>query len=246
MNTEKPLLQTITPLTDEANPTHACCPTCKTVKEIGNFTRKPTPLQFKLWWGELPYEKHKTYVGRECNICAKHRTENKNTFDYASYEATLMLDPKNHVLVPNNFKGKGTPKNPAPTADYIPLYLSLVWERRLKGRLRLKNAAAKAMHKRAEPKYKALILQLRKERNRIKMRIRNGVSDAGLEFCNAYLHHLVWLASDIQRRREITNEIAKASPLDYVNDDRQETQEAKRLYRGLSSKDAEIVRPRFL
>lgn len=243
---EKPLLQTITPLTDASSPSHACCPTCKEVKPIGSFTRKPTPLQFKLWWGDLPYEKHKTYVGRECNICAEHRTKNKNTFDYASYEATLMLDPKNHVSVPNNFKGKGTPKNPAPTADYIPLYLSLVWERRLKGRLRLKNAAAKAMHKRTEPQYKALILQLRKERNRIKMRIRNGASDAAIEFCKAYIAHLVQVAQVIQTKREITNEIAKASPLDYVNDDRQETQDAKRLFRLLTSKDAEIVRPRFL
>lgn len=243
---EKPLLQTITPLTDASSPSHACCPTCKEVKPIGSFTRKPTPLQFKLWWGDLPYEKHKTYVGRECNICAEHRTKNKNTFDYASYEATLMLDPKNHVSVPNKFKGKGTPKNPAPTADYIPLYLSLVWERRLKGRLRIKNAAARAMQKRTEPQYKELVGLLRKERNRIKMRIRNGASDAAIEFCNAYLHHLVWVAADIQRRREVTNEIAKENPTQYINDDRPETQRAKAAYRALSSKDAEIVRPRYL
>ena len=246
MNTEKPLLQTITPLTDEANPTHACCPTCKTVKEIGNFMRKPTPLQFKLWWGDLPYEKHKKYVGKECNTCAEHRTKNKNTFDYISYEATLRLDPKNHVLVPNRYKGKDTPKTKAPTADYIPLYLSLVWERRMRGRLRIKNAAARAMQKRTEPKYKELVGLLRKERNRIKMRIRNGASDAAIEFCKAYVEHLVWVAADIQRRREVTNEIAKASPLDYVNDDRPETQRAKAAYRALSSKDAEIVRPRYL
>ena len=246
MNTEKPLLQTITPLTDEANPTHACCPTCKTVKEIGNFMRKPTPLQFKLWWGDLPYEKHKKYVGKECNTCAEHRTKNKNTFDYISYEATLRLDPKNHVLVPNRYKGKDTPKTKAPTADYIPLYLSLVWERRMRGRLRLRNARAKNVRQRAEPQYKALILQLRKERNRIKMRIRNGASDAAIEFCNAYLHHLVWVAADIQRRREITNEIAKENPTQYINNDIKQTQDAKRLYRGLSSKDAEIVRPRYL
>jgi len=243
---EKPLLQTITPLTDERSPSHACCPTCKEVKPIESFTRRPTPLQFKLWWGDLPYERNKTYVGKECNICAEHRTKNKNTFDYVGYEATLRLDPKNHVMVPNRYKGKGTPKNPAPTADYIPLYLSLVWERRLKGRLRIKNAAARAMQKRTEPQYKALILQLRKERNRIKMRIRNGVSDAGLEFCNAYLHHLVWVAADIQRRREVTNEIAKENPTQYINNDIKQTQDAKRLYRGLSSKDAEIVRPRYL
>ena len=246
MNTEKPLLQTITPLTDEANPTHACCPTCKTVKEIGNFMRKPTPLQFKLWWGDLPYEKHKKYVGRECNVCAKHRTENKNTFDYALYEATLKLDPKNHVLVPNSFAGKGTPKNPAPTADYIPLYVALVWERRMKGRLALKNARAENYKDRQHPQYIALTLALRKERNRIKMRVRNGASDAAIEFCNAYIAHLVWVAADIQRRREVKNEKARASPLDYVNNDRPETQRAKALFRGLSSKDAELIKPRFL
>ena len=116
----------------------------------------------------------------------------------------------------------------------------------MRGRLRLKNAAARAMQKRTEPKYKELVGLLRKERNRIKMRIRNGASDAAIEFCNAYLHHLVWVAADIQRRREVTNEIAKASPLDYVNDDRPETQRAKAAYRALSSKDAEIVRPRYL
>lgn len=245
---EKPVLQTIHPLTDERNPSHACCPTCKEIKPIESFTRRPTPLQFKLWWGDLPYEKNKQYVGKECNDCAKHRTrkKNKKMFDYTSYEATLKLEPKNHVLVPNNFKGRGTRRHVAPTADFIPLYISLVWERRMQGRLRLKNARVKNVKQRAEPQYKELIGVLRKERNRVKMRIRNGVSASGEEFCKAYINHLVWLAADIQRRREIPNEKAKDSPLDYVNNDRPETQEAKRLFRGLSSKDAEIVRPRYL
>lgn len=246
MDTEKPLLEIVNPLTDERNPHHAYCSSCKEVKPIESFTRKPTPLQFKLWWGDLPYERHKKYVGKECNICANERTKNKNTFDYASYEQTLRLDPKNHMLVPNTFKGKGTKKNPAPTADYIPLYVAVVWEKRLQGRIRLKNACTKNYLRRHEPKYKELVGLLRKERNRVKMRISNGTSEAGEVFCKAYISHLSWLAQTIQGKRITTTEKAKDSPLDYVNDDRPETQEAKRTYRLLTSKDAEIIKPRFL
>lgn len=246
MDTKDLVLQTTVPLADEQNPSHALCPTCKEVKQLSDFTRRPTKLQFRQWWGELPYETKKTYVGKDCNTCADRTRRNKNTFDYYSYEATLRLDPKNHVLVPNRFAGKGTPKNPAPTAEFIPLYTAKVWERRVQGILRLKNARQKDCKNRAEPLFKELILTLRKERNRVKMRLRNGCSDNAAEFCKAYLIHLVWLAADIQRRRETTTEQAKPSPLDYVNDDRRETQEAKRLLRELSSKDREIVRPRYL
>lgn len=246
LDTTDLLFQTEVPLTDERNPSHACCASCKQVKPITDFTRKPTKLQFRQWWGELPYEKHKTYVGKECNTCAQHTRRKKNTFDYNSYEQTLRLDPKNHVLVPNRFAGKGTPKKPAPTAEYIPLYAALVWQKRVQGVLRMKNARQADCKNRAEPQYKALILLLRNERNRVKMRVRNGCSAPAAEFCKAYIEHLVWLASDIQRRREVTNEAAKATPNDYVNDDRKETQDAKRAYRRLSSKDAEIVRPRYL
>lgn len=246
MDTEKPILQITYPLTDEANPSHAYCSECKSVKPIESFTRKPTPLQFRSWWGDLPYEKHRTYIGKECNACSLGRTQNKNTFDYYAYEETLRLDPKNHVLVPNKFKGKGTPKNPAPTADHIPLYVALVWKRRMQGRLRLSNARIKNVRNRSEPQYKALILLLRKERNRIKMRIRNGASESAVEFCKAYIEHLVWIAKTVQAKREVSSESAKDSPLAYVNDDRPETQRAKAAYRKLTSKDAEIVRPRYL
>jgi len=40
--------------------------------------------------------------------------------------------------------------------------------------------------------------------------------------------------------------VAKENPTHYINDDRPETQKAKDLFRQLSSKDAEIVKPRFL
>lgn len=246
MNTPELVLETQDPLADERNPEHALCATCSEVKPIKDFTRKPTPLQFKLWWGDLPYEKHRTYVGKECNLCAAHRTATKNTFDYYAYEETLRLDPRNHVLVPNRFKGLGTPKTPAPTADYIPLYTALVWSRRMKGRAALREARRRNIRDRQEPKYKQLIKLLRNERNRIKMRVTNGCSEPAQEFCKAYVEHMVWLAQHIQGKRVTTAEKAKASPLDYVNDDRPETQKAKDLFRQLSSKDAEIVKPRFL
>lgn len=246
LDTTDLVFQTEVPLADERNPSHACCASCKQVKPIEDFTRRPTKLQFRQWWGDLPYEKKRTYVGKECNVCAKRTRNDKNTFDYTSYEQTLRLDPKNHVLVPNRFAGKGTPKKPAPTAEYIPLYVALVWQKRMQGILRMKNARTDDHRGRQEPKYKQLILLLRNERNRVKMRLRNGCSENAQEFCKAYVEHLVWLAADIQRRREVTSESAKATPLDYVNDDRVETREAKAAYRRLSSKDAEIVQPRYL
>ena len=246
MDTEKPVLQIEVPLADERNPSHALCPTCKDVQPIESFTRRPTKLQFRQWWGELPYERTRTYIGKECNACAKRKRSKKNTFDYYAYEETLRLDPKNHVLVPNRFAGKGTPKNPAPTADHIPLYVALVWKRRMQGRLRLSNARIKNVRNRSEPQYKALILLLRKECNRIKMRIRNGASESAVEFCKAYIEHLVWIAKTVQAKREVSSESAKDSPLAYVNDDRPETQRAKAAYRKLTSKDAELIKPRYL
>lgn len=246
MDTPELVLETQDPLADERNPSHALCSKCSQVKPIADFTRKPTPLQFKLWWGDLPYEKRKTYVGKDCNSCAKSTRRHKNTFDYIAYEETLRLDPKNHVLVPNRFKGLDTPKKKAPTDDYIPLYTALVWSRRMKGRAALRNARYRNVKDRQEPKYKQLIKLLRNERNRIKMRVANGCSEQAQEFCKAYVLHLVWLAKTIQGKRETTTEVAKESPTQYINDDRPETQKAKEAYRRLTSKDAEIVRPRFL
>lgn len=240
------LFETQVPLADERNPEHAWCSSCSTLKTIAEFTRKPTKLQFKLWWGDLPYERNKTYIGKECNDCAKTRTKKKNTFDYNAYEETLRLDPKNSVLVPNTFAGRGTKKKPAPTAEFIPLYTALVWEKRLQGRLRMKRKAEENIVKTEEPKYKELVAALRKERNRVKMRITNGCSEQLAEFCKAYVEHLVWLGQRVNDIRYTTIEKAKDSPLDYVNNDVKETQTAKAAYRRLTSRDAEIIKPRYL
>lgn len=243
---ENPLFETQVPLADERNPEHAWCSSCSKLKTIAEFTRKPTKLQFKLWWGDLPYERNKKYVGKECNDCAKLRTKNKNTRDYNSLEETLRLDPKNHVLVPNTFAGKGTKKTPAPTADFIPLYLALVWEKRMQGRLRMKQKAEANVIKEQATHYKHLVALVRKERNRVKMRITNGCSEPLAEFCKAYVAHLVWIGEHINNVRYTTTRESLPSPLDYINDDIKQTQEAKRLYRRLTSLEAEIIKPRFL
>lgn len=252
------------------------CPKCKCTKPTSAFLRRASVRRALTYTNSdigdaSPHHFVMEVVHNKCNACHEHELKlaaRKYAVDEngkpirirrqsaESYDAELRAHGRYEYMVPNPYRRYDKEKQRYVGNEFVPERYVMVMQYKEKQRQRRAEGTQAAKKRNYAADYKALFLAMKLESNRIRNRM-TGVKkgkvrvitiDAPAQaFCKAYMAHLESVREGIRKARYAPTAIApKPSPTDYINDDSLATQQAKELYRQLSSKNQEALRPKYL
>lgn len=253
-----------------------CCPKCKVTKPTAAFMRRASVRRALTYTGSdvteaSPHHFVMDVVHNRCNDCHEHELKlaaRKYAVDKngkpirirrqsaEAYDAELRAHGRYEYMVPNPYRRYDMDKQRYIGNEFVPERYVMVMQYKEKQRQRRAEGTQAAKKRKYAADYQALFLAMKLEANRIRNRmtgVKKGkvrvitIDEAAQAFCKAYMLHLESVREGIRKARYAPTAIApKLSPLDYINENSLATQQAKELYRQLSSKNQESLRPRYL
>lgn len=172
------------------------------------------------------------------------------------YDAELRAHGRYEYMVPNPYRKYDTKLMRFVGNEFVPYRYIMVQqykERQIQRRAEGTQAAKKRKYAAA---YKEFTTLMKREYNRINNKlcgVKQGtkrvitIDEQAQAFCKAYIRHLATIKENIRKVRYADTAIApKPSPIDYIRDGSATTIQARELYRALSSKNQEALKPKYL
>ena len=232
INTPEILFTRTELLADPANPSHAYCSACDTVKPIKLFTRKVPPLLMEKWgWNKLLDKRRATYAFNTCNACAKKRRH----VNYDRLDATLKATGQHEYTVITKDGKKMTHR------EY------LLKKKREEGRARKVESGKRIQRNRYKDAYAPLQNKLKSEIAKVKYQRlgMKGLSGEAQNYLTHYAEHLRSIRENIINSKQDARK-PKHSPADYINDNALPTRRARQAYDKLGGVEHERVSSTYL